>query len=456
MPRSVKTTPTLTSRIPRRHFLHTSTCIALASVLPTFLITVPCLAAQIVAVRVWPAQDYTRVTLEHDNELKFSYFIIPDPYRLVVDIEGLQLNDPLKNLVSKITPEDPYIDKVRVGQNRPKVVRLVFDLKAQIVPQVFSLDPVGTYQHRLVLDLYPLNPVDPLLALLEEKNLIPKKSMEPDTSVQSHENKEIDSTATPPVKNHKPGKTAEVNRLITIALDPGHGGEDPGAIGRRGSYEKNVVLAIAKRLRKKFEQEPNIRVILTRESDYFVPLHVRVQKARRIQADLFISIHADAFVRSNVRGSSVFALSERGATSAAARWLANKENASDLIGGVNIKTHDKQLASVLLDLSTTAQISDSLKLGKAVLSELGQINQLHKGRVEQAGFAVLKAPDIPSILIETAFISNPEEEARLNDEAYQEQMANAILSGIKQYFAKHPPLAKSRLAQVTPPSFTFS
>lgn len=400
-------------------------------------------AAQMIAVRVWPAKDYTRVTLEHDNELKFSHFLVSDPQRLVVDIEGLQFNDTLRDLVSKVTPNDPYISQVRVGQNRPKVVRLVFDLKTEINPQVFSLEPVGEYKHRLVLDLYPAHPVDPLLALLEERKIVaPEKNTAPINTPAPIE--------LPGNKEEKPvvasaGKS--VHRLITIALDPGHGGEDPGAIGRRGSYEKTVVLSIAKRLRKKFEQEPNMRVMLTRDDDYFVPLHVRVQKARRVQADLFVSIHADAFVKPDARGSSVFALSERGATSAAARWLATKENSADLIGGVNLKTQDKQLASVLLDLSTTAQISDSLKLGKAVLSELGNINDLHKAHVEQAGFAVLKAPDIPSILIETAFISNPQEEARLNDEFYQEQMADAILAGIKRYFAKNPPLAKSRLAQ---------
>ncbi len=409
-------------------------------------------AGQVLAVRVWPAQDYTRVTLEHDNQLKFAHFLLPNPPRMVVDVEGLQLNDTLRELVSKITPNDPYIQQVRVGQNRPGVVRLVLDLKEDINPQVFSLEPVGEYKHRLVLDLYPARPFDPLLALLEEKKQLPDNGAAP-----PGDNTKADKTETVTARNDKSGdktnETAEnnsknVKRLITIALDPGHGGEDPGAVGRRGSHEKNVVLEIAQRLRRKFEQEPNMRVMLTRDGDYFVPLHVRVQKARRVQADLFVSIHADAFVRPDARGSSVFALSERGASSTAARWLADKENAADLIGGINIKTQNKQLASVLLDLSTTAQINDSLKVGKAVLGELAQINDLHKAQVEQAGFAVLKAPDIPSILIETAFISNPQEEARLNDDAYQEQMADAILNGIKRYFAKNPPLAKARLARV--------
>src|SRR5690606_25574192 len=251
--------------------------------------------------------------------------------------------------------------------------------------------------------------------------------------------------ADPPYAKPKSERPPQVTRMLTIALDPGHGGEDPGAIGRRGSYEKNVVLQIAKRLKGKLEQQPNMRVMLTRDGDYFVPLGRRVQKARKVQADLFVSIHADAFVQPTANGSSVFVLSEKGASSTAARWLANKENAADLIGGANIKHHDRQLASVLLDLSTTAQINDSMKLGKAVLTEIGGINRLHKGSVEQAGFAVLKAPDIPSILIETAFISNPSEEARLNDDAYQDRMADAITNGIKKYFAANPPLAKSRM-----------
>jgi N-acetylmuramoyl-L-alanine amidase len=405
-------------------------------------------AAQILAVRVWPASDYTRVTLENDSELKTSHFTVKDPERLVVDIEGLELNPTLKQLVAKIQANDPYIKQVRVGQNRPNVVRLVFDLKEEVSPQVFSLQPVGSYKHRLVFDLYPANPPDPIAALIEkgdwhkiaEKEL-PLVKVDPRIASLP----EIQAPTTGPDADKSHSKAPALIRMITIAIDPGHGGEDPGALGRGGSREKDVVLAIAKRLKEKIEQQPNMRVMLTRDADYFVPLNVRVQKARNVQADLFMSIHADAFVESSARGSSVFVLSDKGASSTAARWLANKENAADLIGGVNLKGHDKQLASVLLDLSTTAQINDSLKLGKVVLSEIGGINRLHKGSVEQAGFAVLKAPDIPSILIETAFISNPEEEARLTDESYQDKMADAIVKGIKKYFSKNPPLAKNKL-----------
>ncbi|MBC3921033.1 N-acetylmuramoyl-L-alanine amidase [Undibacterium sp. CY18W] len=433
-------------------------------------------AAQILAVRVWPAEDYTRVTLENDSELKTSHFVLKDPYRLFVDIEGLELNAKLKELVAKIKSNDPYIKQVRVGQNKPNVVRLVFDLKEEVSPQVFTLQPVGNYKHRLVFDLYPANPPDPIAAMIEKgewnKDGIPAPGTpnavanngKPDTRTDTKADTKADSktdnkpdekiAARPEIQQQtapekpaeKPAeKPVQLTRMITIAIDPGHGGEDPGAIGRGGSREKDVVLSIAKRLKAKIEQHPNMRVMLTRDSDYFVPLNVRVQKARAVQADLFMSVHADAFVNSSARGSSVFVLSEKGASSTAARWLADKENAADLIGGVNIKTHDRQLASVLLDLSTTAQINDSLKLGKVVLNEIGGINKLHKGSVEQAGFAVLKAPDIPSILIETAFISNPEEEAKLTDEDYQNQLADAVMKGIKKYFAKNPPLAKNRM-----------
>ncbi|MGH8807012.1 MAG: N-acetylmuramoyl-L-alanine amidase [Noviherbaspirillum sp.] len=404
-------------------------------------------AAQILAVRVWPAEDYTRVTLENDTNLKASHFIVKDPERLVVDIEGLELNPTLKQLVAKIQPNDPYIKQVRVGQNRPNVVRLVFDLKEEINPQVFTLAPVGEYKHRLIFDLYPVNPPDPILALIQKGEWANDKPADtgPPMADTRQEPKPTHPDASSAKADTREDKPPALTRMITIALDPGHGGEDPGAIGRAGSREKDVVLAIARRLKAKIEGQPNMRVMLTRDADYFVPLHVRVQKARKVQADLFVSIHADAWIEATARGSSVFVLSEKGASSTAARWLANKENAADLIGGVNIKTHDKQLASVLLDLTTTAQINDSLKVGKAVLGEIGGINRLHKPAVEQAGFAVLKAPDIPSILIETAFISNPEEEAKLADDAYQDQMADAVLKGIKKYFAKNPPLAKNRM-----------
>ncbi|MFB9287119.1 N-acetylmuramoyl-L-alanine amidase [Pseudoduganella plicata] len=449
------------------------------ALLLSVLSPLPARAAQIMAVRVWPADDYTRVTLENDTDLKTSHFIVKDPERLVVDIEGLELNPTLKTLVAKIQSNDPYIKQVRVGQNRPNVVRLVFDLKAEIRPQVFTLDPVGEYKHRLIFDLYPVQQLDPIAAMIEKGewssdgkpvgqapatpaeapaptlgNALPLPDNKlPAPGVPSQALPRPDIAAVPPKtdapkpepKKPQVDKNDKLVRMLTVALDPGHGGEDPGAIGAKGSREKDIVLAIAKRLKFKIEEHPNMRVMLTRDGDFFVPLNKRVEKARKVDADLFVSIHADAFVSPSARGSSVFVLSEKGASSSAARWLANKENQADLIGGANTQGHDPQLASVLFDLSTTAQINDSLKVGKAVLSQIGGINKLHNGAVERAGFAVLKAPDIPSILIETAFISNPDEEARLLDNAYQDQIADAIVKGIRQYFAKNPPLAKSRL-----------
>lgn len=407
--------------------------------------TLPVMAGNIVAVRAWPADDYTRITLEHDGNVHAKHFLLANPDRLVVDVDGTELNATLKELISKIQPDDPYIQQVRVGQLNPKTVRLVFDLKTAVNPQVFSLAPIDKYKHRLVLDLYPKEPLDPIAALIMKGEW--KNDPEPVQVVASTPKKSIiDAPSRKTSLSGEPLKDAgkmQLKRMVTIVVDPGHGGEDSGAIGARGSKEKDVVLAIGKRLKAKIEQQPNMRVVMTRNADFFVPLGTRVQKARAVQADLFISIHADAFVQPTARGSSVFVLSEKGASSTAARWLAKRENAADLIGGVNIKKHDRQLASVLLDLSTTAQIKNSMKLGNAVLNEMGGINRLHKGSVEQAAFAVLKAPDIPSILVETAFISNPEEEAKLNNDAHQENIANAILNGVKKYFAKNPPRVRN-------------
>jgi N-acetylmuramoyl-L-alanine amidase len=326
------------------------------------------------------------------------------------------------------------VAQIRVGQFQPTVVRLVFDLKELVKPQLFTLDPVGEYKHRLIFDLYPQTPSDPIAELLKKGSTPPSVVEKPPI--------ELPDTAKATEDDDKEGQ--KLTRLVTIALDPGHGGEDPGAVGRGGSLEKNVVLSIARRLKARLEQQANVRVMLTRDGDYFVPLNVRVQKARKVQADLFVSIHADAFVEPTARGSSVFALSEKGASSTAARWLANKENAADLIGGINIRSKNQHLASVLLDLSTTAQINDSLKLGIEMLGQIRRVGKLHKPQVEQAGFAVLKAPDIPSLLVETAFISNPQEEALLLSEDYQNKLADALLAGIENYFLRNPPLARNR------------
>lgn len=420
----------------------------------------------VTASRVWPAADYTRLTIEATSEINQKITILKNPDRLVLDLEGIDLNANIKALSTAIAPSDPYIQQVRVANFKPGTVRVVIDLKVEVNPKIFTLQPAGQYKHRLVLDVYPLK--DPLSNILNNADMGNPESIETPLAktkpvetvkpvepiaplIQATETvKTIEQTlsAAPAEDTPITNKPATKNgaRLITIAIDAGHGGEDPGAKGANGSREKDITLAIAKKLKQQVDAEPNMRAILTRDSDFFIPLHGRVVKARNMQADLFISIHADAFVRPEARGSSVFALSEKGATSASARYLAKKENESDLIGGVSLDTKDMNLARTLLDLSQTATINDSLKLGKFVLSKVGEVNTLHKGSVEQAGFAVLKSPDIPSILVETAFISNPDEERRLNDDAYQEKLTAAILAGVKKYFASNPALAKTKVA----------
>ena len=418
--------------------------------------------ASIVAVRVWPAADYSRVTIESDRALVAKQFFVSTPPRLAVDIEGLDLDPSLRELVAKVQPDDPNIAGIRVGQNTPGVVRLVVDLKQAARPQVFTLAPVAAYQHRLVFDLYPAEAPDPLEALIAERLRdansataapLPASAPDPlgDLIAQQSQKPEAPAPAAPPPKARAPAvrtPARSTDRLIIVALDPGHGGEDPGAIGPGGTREKDVVLKVVRQLRDRINATQvggnPMRAFLTRDGDFFVPLGTRVEKARRVQADLFVSIHADAFTTPSARGASVFALSQGGASSSAARWLASKENEADLIGGVNVGSQDRHVQRALLDMSTTAQINDSLKLGSVLLGEIGGMARLHKPRVEQAGFAVLKAPDIPSVLVETAFISNPEEEAKLRSAAYQEQLADALMRGIVRYFAKNPPLARSR------------
>lgn len=417
------------------------------------------------AARVWPSPEYSRIAIELDAAVTYKQFNLKNPERIVVDLEGVEPDAVLSDIASKVTPQDVYISSIRVARNRPGVTRMVVALKTEVRPQIFVLKPMGDYSHRLVMDLYPAS----LSAFEQEvetaiesagkraESAKAKPEAAANTPAQLAPALSADKTSAKvtdlrtPLKPAKPEKSApgklEYMRLITIAIDAGHGGEDPGAKGASGSYEKDITLSIARRLKGLIDKQENMRAYLTRDSDYFIPLHERVNKARRVQADLFVSVHADAFNKPHARGSSVFALSEKGATSAAAKWLAKNENDADLIGGINVGMKDVYLKQTLIDLSQTAQISDSLKLGKVVLEEIGGINQLHKPRVEQAGFAVLKAPDIPSILIETAFISNPEEEKRLNDEDYQDKMANAIVAGIKRYFDRNPPLARSKVAQ---------
>ena len=416
--------------------------------------------ASLVAVRVWPARDYTRVTLESDIALKTKYTFVPSPPRLAIDIEGLELNPSIKEWVGKIKPDDPNITGVRVAQNSPGVVRMVFDLKQAVQPQVFALTPVGDYKHRLVLDLYPTSPVDPLESWIAERSqsndpLSDWLNKQASSGASNSPNTPISPNPQTPALTQTPTPSGTVtsptpitDRLIVVAIDAGHGGEDPGAIGPNGTKEKDVVLQIAMKLRDRINattvKGSPMRAYLTRDADYFVPLHVRVQKARKVQADLFVSVHADAFFTPNAQGASVFALSHGAASSSAARWMAQQENKADQIGGVNLGVKDSQVQQALLDMSTSAQIKDSLNLGSAILREIGGVGRLHKPKVEQAGFAVLKAPDIPSVLVETAFISNPDEEAKLSDPQYQNNMADALVKGLQKYFERNPPLARKR------------
>ncbi len=378
-------------------------------------------ALQLSATRLWPSPDYTRVTLEAAQPVAHKYFILSNPDRLVIDLEGVEAGAALDALAGQLATDDPYISAIRTGINRPGVMRLVLDLKTAVKPSVFQLAPLGPYGNRLVVDLYPALASDVVAATPTPQQA--SFTGQPKTNVLQY------------------------FRLITVAIDAGHGGEDPGAVGASGSHEKDITLALAKKLKQKIDAQENMHAVLIRDGDYFVPLVQRVNKARAVKADLFLSIHADAFIKPHARGSSVFALSENGATSVAARWLAKKENDADLVGGINIDVKDPFLKRTLIDLSQTATINDSLKLGHAVLKEIGGVNTLHKSHVEQAGFAVLKAPDIPSILIETAFISNPEEEKRLNDSGYQDKLVDAIVDGVLKYFDKHPLTAPSRLTR---------
>ncbi|WP_300000406.1 N-acetylmuramoyl-L-alanine amidase AmiC [uncultured Cedecea sp.] len=382
-------------------------------------------SSQVVAVRVWPASTYTRVTLESTQLLKYRQFALSNPERVVVDIEGVNLNSVLKGLGSQIRADDPFIRSARVGQFDPKTVRMVFELKQNVTPQVFALAPVAEFKERLVMDLYPANmnnQQDPLLALLEDYNSgqLEKKM--------------------PAQQGPQPGKAGR-DRPIVIMLDPGHGGEDPGAIGPNKTREKDIVLSIARRLKALIDKEGNMKAYMTRNEDIFIPLKVRVAKAQKQRADLFISIHADAFTSEAARGSSVFALSTKGATSTAAKYLAQTQNAADLIGGVS-KSGDRYLDHTMFDMVQSLTINDSLKFGKEVLQRMGRVNKLHKSSVDQAGFAVLKAPDIPSILVETAFLSNREEERKLRTAKFQQEVAESILAGIKAYFADQSTLAR--------------
>jgi len=367
-------------------------------------------ANEVKETRLWPAPDYTRITIESSAKINNDQMMLKNPERIVIDLKGISVNKALKDLSSKLKQNDPNILNIRVGQFTPKVSRIVIDLKKSARVKIFSLPPVAPYKDRLVIDVYPASN-DKLSNLLNEI-----------------EKKQIEQKKTPVIKE-KPKK----KKQVVVAIDAGHGGEDPGAIGKYGTKEKKIVLQIAKKLSKLINADPKMKAYLVRDSDFFIPLKKRVSKARKVKADIFISIHADAFRKRNVSGSSVFALSEKGATSAFAKFIANKENEADLIGGVSIDDKDPLLAKTLLDLSQSATINDSLKLANFVLKEIKKVNNLHKKYPEQAGFAVLKAPDIPSILIEAAFLSNPQEEKQLKTAKFQNKLAKAIYLGTKEY-----------------------
>lgn len=481
-------------KTPRRRFLLQSSTLVL-------LLGTPMLArgATLMAIRVWPAPEYTRLTLESDGALSATHQVLSDPPRLVVDIHGLELSPQLRDLAGKVQSDDPFIKDVRVGQFKPAVVRLVIDLKQAVKPQVFSLLPVAAYQNRLVFDLYPEHSGDRLLAFMRQQEQLHKQApadaagaSEPARIAQAQPSESRQDTLGDWIRRHRdeldgggagpqqfaridgnrgsgtpqaadtPGAVADAGspgvartgparrdrrnvRSVLLAIDPGHGGEDPGATGPSGVHEKDVVLLIARHLRDLAMNTPNLRVMMTRDRDYFVPLWTRVEKAQSANADLFVSVHADGWYTPQARGASVYCLSDGGASSVEARLMAQRENAADAIGGIDINSRSYQVAKVLLDMSTTAKINASLKMARPTLDKIGNVVHLHSREVQQAGFAVLKSPSIPSMLVETAFISNPEEEARLQTPAYRRQIAKAIFEGLRAYLDTNPPLARRRV-----------
>ena len=446
------------------------------------------------SVRVGLTPDYTRITLESNQPLQYELSMLDNPHRVIVDLSNTKISPALSALPQKVDAIDPLVQKVRIGQFKPHIIRLVFDLKANVVPRTFVIAPKDNFDHRLILDIYhpdkaektnaDLKPdplgndadthiLDDLIAKLAQDGKTKKISGLPQSrplpvpaplSSQSQPQPKHPINQTKPIispqisqpkqsgslqaaKSRKP--LMMVPRIIIVAIDPGHGGKDPGAIGNQGTQEKDVTLAIARKLKERIDKEPNMRAVLTREGDYYITLPQRRINARRANADLFVSIHADANPKSHAHGSSVFTLSEHGATSTTASWLANKENSvdTDLMGGIDITSKSKDIKELLLDLSVNATINDSVKLAEQVLKQLGDINHLHKRNVEQAGFAVLKSPDIPSILVETAFLSNPKEEEKLRNKTYQNKISDAVFVGIKNYFANNPALARAEVAQ---------
>lgn len=430
------------------------------------------------SVHVGLTPDYTRITLESNQPLQYELSMLDNPHRVVIDLSNTQLSPALATLPQKVDAIDPFVQKVRIGQFKPHIIRLVFDLKSNVVPRTFVIAPKDNLEHRLVLDIYhpdkaakmgfdanieiaigadlETDILDDLIATLTHDSN--QQRINNSQHNRQHQPKQQINQPRQPnsflaAQNRKPqaaqNQKPMIPRIIIIAIDPGHGGKDSGAVGYKGTYEKDITLAIARKLKARIDKESNMRAVLTREGDYYISLPQRRINARRANADLFVSIHADANPKSHAHGSSVFTLSEHGATSTTASWLANKENSvdNDLMGGIDITSKSKDIKELLLDLSLNATINDSVKLAEHVLKQLSDINHLHKRNVEQAGFAVLKSPDIPSILVETAFLSNPKEEERLRSKNYQNKMADAVFLGIKNYFADSPALARAEMAQ---------
>ncbi len=400
---------------------------------------------RVLAVRSWPARTYTRVTIESDAELRFLVTSLREPERAVIDLSEVAADAAFQKALETLRTDTGVVARARIGQFRPDTARLVLELREAVELAAFALPPTGPFQHRLIIDLTPLAADDPtavFLARLAEREAALERAEAARTPPPAPPPAARPAPApapAPPSPAAEPATTrpaARPAKPFVVVLDPGHGGEDPGAIGPGGNYEKDVVLAVAFKTRDLLEKDKRFAVFLTRDEDVFIPLAERVRKARAVKADLFISIHADAFIRPEARGSSVYALSEKGATSTAARWMANRENQSDLIGGTRLSGRDPELARMLLEMSQGFTIHESLKLGRGMLTELATVNRLHKRQVEQAGFAVLRAPDVPSILVETAFISNPEEERKLIDPVHQAKLARAIRNAVVRFHAQ--------------------
>jgi N-acetylmuramoyl-L-alanine amidase len=399
---------------------------------------------KVLAVRAWPGKTSTRITIESDSELRFFVTTLANPDRTVVDLTDVQADAVFQKALETLKNDTGVLARARIGQFRADTARLVLELKSRAETAAFALPPVGQYRHRLVIDLTPADADDPIatfLAKLAEREATLEKAQ---AEIAASEPAKPPVPSPPPTSKPpapapapvaaRPGAPKLVKPWVVV-LDPGHGGEDPGAVGPAGTYEKDVVLAIARQTKALLEQDNRVIVFMTRDEDVFIPLADRVKKARSVNADVFVSIHADAFTRPDARGSSVFALSERGASSAAAKWIADKENQSDLIGGVRLIGRDPMLAKMILEMSQSITNAESLKLGRGMIGELKPVNVMHKNSVEQAGFAVLRSPDVPSILIETAFISNPEEEQKLASPKHQLKLARAIRGGVRKFLA---------------------